>query len=114
MSEQERLRKLREQQIQSRDPLTKQRKFQRNMSVKETRMRKSFSFAKAWGDIPHIIKNPLYALLFGGIITVILPSFWASPYATLTGGGITLILVIFGLVLGNAMDLRDDIRNSIK
>jgi hypothetical protein len=112
--EQERLRKLREQQIKSRDPLTKQRKFQRNMSVKEKRMRKSFSLIQAWRDIPHIIKIPVYGLLLGIIITLILPSLWISPYATFAGAGITLILIVFGLTLGNALDLRDSIRDNIK
>ncbi|MDP1546939.1 MAG: hypothetical protein Q8L87_13040 [Anaerolineales bacterium] len=112
--EQERLRKLREQQLQSRDPLIKQRKFQRNMSVKETRMRKSFSLVKAWGDIPHIIKVPFYGLLLGIAITILLPSLWVSPYATIAGAGMTLILIVFGLTLGNALDTRDKIKDNIK
>lgn len=113
--EQERLRRLREQQLQSRDPLTKQRKIQRNISVKERRAaRKPFSFANAWSEIPHVFRVPFFGFLLGVAITFVLPMLWVSPYAIFAGAGITLILLIFGVVLGNSLDLRDNIRNNIK
>jgi hypothetical protein len=112
--EQERLRRLRESQLQSRDPLVGQRKFQRNISVKERRMRKSFSMSEAWKDIPHIIKVPFYGLILGIALVFILPTLWNSPYATLTSAGITLVLIVFGLILGNSLDIRDRIRDNIK
>ncbi|HRQ23896.1 MAG TPA: hypothetical protein PLF42_10770 [Anaerolineales bacterium] len=112
--EQERLRRLREEQLQARDPQVKQRKVQRNISTKEKRMRRSFSLAQAWGDIPHIVKTPLYGLLLGIVIAILLPTFWASPYITLASGGAIIILMIFGLALGNALDVRDNIKDSIK
>jgi predicted permease len=112
--EQERLRKLREQQLQSRDPLTKQRKIQRNISAKEKRMRKPFSLAKAWGEIPHIVKVPFYGLIIGVLAIIFLPAIWDSPYATIAGGVITLILIAFGLAFGNSLDIRDRIRDNIK
>jgi Flp pilus assembly protein TadB len=112
--EQERLRRLREQQLQSRDPHVKQRKIQRNITVKEKRMRKSFSPTEAWGDLSHVIKVPFYALLIGTAVIILLPMFWASPFAAIAGTGFTAILIIFGLVLGNALDIRDEIRKNIK
>ncbi len=112
--EQERLKRLRESQLRSRDPLVGQRKFQRNISVKEKRMRKSFSMSGAWKDIPHVIKVPFYGLLLGIALVFILPAVWSSPYATLAGAGITLILIVFGLIFGNSLDIRDRIRDNIK
>ena len=112
--EQERLKRLREKQIADRDPLVKQRKFQHSSSIKEKRMRKPFSFSKAWGEIPHIIKYPFYALIIGVIIAFILPTLWDSPYAIYAGAAVTVVLIIFGLIVGNSIDLRDEIRRHLK
>lgn len=112
--EQERLKRLREKQLQARDPLVKQRQFQHSSSVKERRMRKPFSLSKAWKDIPHVIKTPFYALMLGVIVVFVLPAFWDSPYAILVGAAITLIFILFGVILGNSLDMRDDIKNHLK
>jgi hypothetical protein len=113
-SESERLKRLRQKQLTDRDPLVKQRKFQRDSVIKEKRMRKPFSFTKAWNDIPHSIRMPLYGLIIGVLVIVILPNFWKSPYAIFAGAGITLLLIIFGFITGNSLDLRDDIRKHLK
>lgn len=112
--EQERLKRLRDRQISARDPLVKERKFQRDIAVKTKRMRKPFSFAKAWSDIPHIFKVPFYGLLLGIVVIFVLPMLWDSPYAILAGAGATLLFIIFGMVLGNSLDLRDNIRDNLK
>jgi hypothetical protein len=113
-SESERLKRLRQKQLADRDPLVKQRQFQRNSVIKEKRMRKPFSFKKAWSDIPHSIRMPFYGLLIGVLVIVILPGFWRSPYAIFAGAGFTLLLIIFGFITGNSLDLRDNIRKHIK
>ena len=112
--EQERLKRLREKQLQSRDPLAKQRQFQHSSSIKEKRMRKPFSMSKAWKDIPHVVKIPFYALILGVIVVFVLPTFWNSPYAVYAGAGITLVMIIFGVILGNSLDMRDEIKDHIK
>jgi hypothetical protein len=112
--ESERLKRLREKQLTDRDPLTKQRTFQHTSSVKEKRMRKRFSFSKAWSDIPNMIKYPFYALLIGLIIILILPILWISQYAFITSLAVTAIMIIFGLILGNSIDLRDEIKDNLK
>ncbi len=99
--EQERLKRLRNRQLTERDPLVKQRKFQHSSSIKEKRARKPFSLLKAWADIPHVIKFPFYGLLLG-VITL------------LASVGVTVVLMIFGIVIGNAFDLRDDIQDNLK
>jgi predicted permease len=113
-SESERLKRLRQRQLADRDPLVKQRQFERNSVAKEKRMQKPFSFAKAWNDISHSIKMPLYALIVGVIIIFVLPNFWKSSYAILAGVGITLVLIILGVITGSSLDLRDNIRKHIK
>ena len=113
-SESERLKRLRQKQLSDRDPLVKQRQFQRESVVKEKRMQKSFSLKKAWSDIPHIIRSPFIGLILGTLVTVILPNIWNSPYALLTGAGVTLLFILFGLVLGRTLDMRDDIKDNLK
>lgn len=112
--EQERLKRLRDKQIATRDPLVKQRKFQRDIAVKTRRMRKPFSLSKAWSDLPHIVRSPFYGLLLGVVVIFILPMLWDSPYAFLAGAGITLLFIIFGLILGSSLDLRDNIKDNLK
>jgi len=113
-SESERLKKLRQRQLADRDPLVKQRQFQHSSAVKERRMRKPFSFKKAWGEIPHSVKLPLYGLIAGVLVIFILPNFWKSPSAIFAGAGITLLLIVFGFITGNSLDLRDDIKKHIR
>lgn len=110
----ERLKRLRQRQLADRDPLVKQRQFQRNSAIKEKRMQKPFSLKKAWGEIPHSIKLPLYELILGVLVIFILPNFWELPYAIFAGVGLTLVLIIFGFVAGNSLDLRDNIRKHVK
>lgn len=112
--EQERLKKLRDGQLQARDPLARQRKFQQSSSVKEKRMRKPFSLSKAWKDIPHMIRSPFYGLIVGLLIVLVLPMIWDSAYALIAGAGATLLFIIFGLIIGNSLDLRDRIRDHLK
>ncbi|MDL1944608.1 hypothetical protein FBQ99_19945 [Chloroflexi bacterium CFX2] len=77
-------------------------------------MRKPFSLSTAWSDIPHIIKSPFYGLLLGVVVLFVLPKVWNSPFAFLTGAGVTLVFIIFGLIIGNSLDIRDRIRDNIK
>jgi hypothetical protein len=112
--EQEKLKRLRDKQLTARDPLIKQRQFQHRVSVKEKQMKKPFSFKKAWADIPHIIKMPFYGLIIGVGVLLILTNLWISKWAGLVSGGLTLVLIIFGVIIGNSLDIRDSIRDHIK
>jgi len=111
--ETERLKRLRDKQLNVRDPLIKERQFQRNMSVKEKRMRKPLSLQEDWRNIPYVVKAPLFALIFGVIGAIALVSLWSSPYAIYVGAGATVGLIIFGAVLGNALDLRENIKKHL-
>jgi hypothetical protein len=113
-SESERLKRLRDKQVDARDPLRNERKFQRNMSVKEQRMRKPINLLEDWRNIPYVIKVPLFMLLAGIIGTIILVRVWDWEYAIYVGSGATLGLAIFGAVLGNALDLREDIKKHLR
>jgi hypothetical protein len=113
-SEGERLKRLRERQLRDRDPLEKERKFQHNSSLKERRMQKPISLREDWGKVPFVIKAPIYGLIAGGIGAIILVKVWVSPYAIYAGIGGTLVLLIFCVILGSAIDLREDIKKHLK
>ena len=112
--EDERLRRLRDRQMADRDPLIKQRQFQRDSSARELRAKKPFSLTRAWGDLPHLVKVPFYALLLGVVVIFVLPILWASTWALLAGAAVTVVFMAFGAIVGSALDLRDNIRNGLK
>ncbi|MDD2922623.1 MAG: hypothetical protein PHQ36_10095 [Anaerolineales bacterium] len=113
-SEAERLKRLRERQLRDRDPLANERKFQRNISIKEKRMQKPISLKEDWRNIPHVVKAPLFAFVLGIIGTIILVRSWDWEYAVYVGAGITIGLILFAAVLGNALDLRDKIKKNLQ
>ncbi|MCJ7434132.1 MAG: hypothetical protein MUO77_11655 [Anaerolineales bacterium] len=112
--ESERLKRLRERQLTDRDPLVKERSFQHVTSIKEKRMRKRFSLTKEWMAVPHAIKNLLYCLILGVIITVALPMILNSPYALYVGAGIAIVIIIAGTVTGYIMDYNDEIKHHLE
>jgi len=116
-SESDKLKRLRSRQLTDRDPLTNERKFQRNMSVKEKRMQKPISLislAEDWRNVPYIVKSPLYALIIGVIGAIVLVKLWDWQYAIYVGIGVAILLVIFSAVIGNALDLREDIKKHLR
>jgi hypothetical protein len=113
-SETEKLKRLRDKQLNARDPLRNERKFQRTMSVKEKRMRKPINLLEDWRMVPYVVKAPLFMLLLGIVGTVVLVRLWDWQYAVYVGIGAALALAIFGAVLGNALDLREDIKKHLK
>jgi hypothetical protein len=114
-SEQERLKKLRERQLTARDPLVKQKQLQQTSAQKERRARsKSYTLSKAWKTIPNIYRSPFIGLLLGLVVLFILPSLWNSSWALWVGLGVTVFSVIIGAMIGNALDIRDNLKDAIK
>jgi len=108
--EQERLKRLRDRQLTDRDPLVKQRDFQRTSAQKERRARKPYSLAKMWSDIPHIWKGFFYGIVLGTVVFIVLPVFWISPWAMPCSASTIVIFAILGVIIGRAFDTRDEIR----
>lgn len=114
-NEQERLKRLRERQLTDRDPLVKQKQFQRTTAQKERKARsKRYSLGEAWRTIPHIYRSPFIGLVSGLIVLLILPILWISPWAFWVGLGVTFFFVLLGLLTGRAQDIRDELKDAIK
>jgi uncharacterized membrane protein YraQ (UPF0718 family) len=114
-NEQERLKRLRERQLTDRDPQVKQRKVQRTITQRERRARSQrFTLGEAWRTLPQVYRCPMIGFVVGVCITLFLPSVWVSAWAVWVGVIAILLLVIFGIILGHSLDLRDDLRDFMK
>ena len=113
--EQERLKRLRERQLSDRDPLVKQRQFQRTTAQKERKARsKRYSLSEAWRTIPHIYRSPFIGLLLGLLVLFILPSLWDSSWAFWTGLGITFFFILVGVLTGRAQDVQENLKDALR
>ncbi len=113
--EQERLKRLRDRQLADRDPHVKQKQIQRNIMQRESKERsKRYTLGDAWRTIPHVYRNPLIGFLIGTGITFLLPVVWDSPWAVGVGVIATVIFAVAGAIIGQAMDIRDNLRDFSK
>ncbi len=113
-AEQERLKRLRDQQLIARDPQAEKRRFHQQGARRGRTANKMPSLKESWDGIPHIWKNLFFSLLAGLLALAVIPAIWPSNYALLCVGGGTLALMVLGLIVGRAMDSRDEIRHLIK
>lgn len=114
-NEQDRLKRLRERQLTDRDPLVKQRQFQRTTAQKERKVRgKRYTLGEAWQTIPHIYRSPFIGLLLGAAVLFLLPMVWKSEWAFWVGLAATFFFVFIGLLAGRALDIREELKDAIK
>lgn len=112
--DQERLRRLREGQLASRDPLKKARQMHGRIARKQRRSVETFSLGRIWSEIPHVWKGAFYGLTVGVLAVAVVPLIWASPWALPCSAGATLMLAILGLLIGRAQDTRDSLKDLVR
>jgi len=110
----ERLKRLRQSQLADRDPLVKQRQFQRTSAQREKRIKKPYSLGKMWKDIPHAWKNFFYGLSLGTAVLLVVPTLWLSPWAIPCSAAAIVVFAIFGVILGRAIDARENIKDLMR
>ena len=110
-SEQERLRRLRDRQLATRDPQSKARTLHGGIARKQRRSVESFSLGRMWSEIPHVWRDGFYGFLLGVLALAIVPRLWASPWAVPCSAGSAILLAIIGLFIGRAEDARDSLRD---
>jgi len=114
-SEQERLKRLRDQQIRARDPLVKKRKVGRMVAAQQKRKRKGERFIRdAVGDVSNKVKGVYIGALLGLVIMLVLPMIMESNIANILGIAAIPFLIILGVIIGASFDWRDDIRDDMK
>lgn len=113
-SDQERLRRIRDQQICARDPQIKERRVSRRISAQQTQKRKNESFFKdAVKDVSHKAKGVYIGAVLGLIILFVLPYFVEERTAAIIGIAALPILMGLGFFYGASFDWRDDVRDRI-
>ncbi len=109
--EQERLIRLRERQLSTRDPGIKKKRFTNMLSEKERRSKNSLSIGRVWSVIPHIWRWAFYGVVLGLITMAALPTLWIHDKAWIVAIAAAVIIVIVCVVIGNALDTRDNIKD---
>ena len=109
--EQERLIRLRERQLSTRDPGIKKKKFSGMMTDRERRTKNTLSIGRVWKAIPHIWRWAFYGLVLGLITMAVLPALWISDIAWIISILAAVILVVLGIMIGSAIDYRENLKD---
>lgn len=112
--ESERLKKLRERQLADRDPMVKIRKGQQHNAERERKIDRSVSLLQAWRDIPRIWRSVVWAFLIAGAGLAILPNYLDMTTSLFGAIAIALAYLIIAILIGNALDARDELRRLSK
>ena len=105
----ERLQRIREKQISARDPKVKQRKSSHKVATRRRKQRQTFSFRDLW-DVPYQAKGAIIGAALGITLWLVLSQ---AVTASWTDIGLLNIpfLAILGIIFGQAIDLREEIKN---
>jgi hypothetical protein len=110
----ERFKRIRDRQISSRDPQTKQRRLQRGIAQKRQRSVKRFSFLAFWREVSHKARGTLIGAILGMVVLFVLPQFVEAYWVDLAGVAAIIIFAIVGFMFGQALDTRDSLQDLIK
>jgi hypothetical protein len=112
--EQERLIRLRERQLSTRDPGIKKKKFNNILTDRERKTKNTLSIGRVWNVIPHIWRGVFYGIVIGLITMAVLPSIWISDKAWLVSIISTAVFIVMGVLIGSALDYRDNLKDLSK
>ena len=103
----ERIRRIRDRQIQLRDHTVEQKRVQREIAKKRRSRVEKFSLGAIFGDVPKMITGTLIGMLIGILILLILPYLGDWAWVDLVGIAAVAIGAVFGFFFGRAIDARD-------
>jgi hypothetical protein len=109
--EQERLIRLRERQLSTRDPGVKKKKFNNLLTERQRNTKNTLSIGRVWDAIPHVWRWAFYGLVLGLITLAVLPSLWISDIAWIVSILAAAVLVILGVMIGGAIDYRENLKD---
>ena len=116
----ERLKRLREQQIRSRDPKAKEKRIQAKVTTRRRKLgRRNASFQYMMrdmlGDLPYKFWGAILGALLGTVISIILALVWEDiAMVAIVGLAVTLILTLIGVVFGHSFDWRAEVTDELK
>lgn len=109
--ERERIRRIRERQLQARDPKAVYRKTQQVMSRRGRRYQKRLTLREIFTDVPHKWRGFFLGAIMGAVISIVLPLLWDAMAAELIGFASIAVLALLGFAFGQALELRDELRD---
>lgn len=109
----DRYRKIRDQQLQARDPLKKQRALDHEVSQKRRRMTEGFSFGLMWRDLTFKIRYSLIGGVIGLLLFVILSLLLPQTSGICLGGLVFFFAVFLGFLIGRYEDSVEDIHRHL-
>jgi VIT1/CCC1 family predicted Fe2+/Mn2+ transporter len=110
----ERFRRIRDRQINLRDPQKEVQRLQHSIATKRKSKVKRFSIKTFFSEIDSKWLGLFFGLAFGVLVLVILPYFVEGFWATAIGVAAILFLTILGFSLGQALDARDSLKDLMK
>jgi ElaB/YqjD/DUF883 family membrane-anchored ribosome-binding protein len=112
-NEAERLKRIRDRQINLRDPQTKQQRIQHGIASRRQKAVRKFSTREVMREIPHKAKGTLIGAVVGILIMVVLPMFVESQWTDVIGIMSIVFLSVLGFLFGRALDARDSLKELI-
>ena len=114
----ERLMRLREQQIRTRDPHAKGRELHGRLAERGRRHRKPVTLQgtlqEMLTDIPGKWQGAIIGGTLGLVISIVLAVAVGAYWVALVGLAATIVLAIVGYFLGTSFDWRDELRDEMK
>jgi VIT1/CCC1 family predicted Fe2+/Mn2+ transporter len=105
----ERLMRLREQQIRARTPGAKQKEIQRRVYARRRKQRKNVTLMDMITEVPYKLQGVMLGALIGVIISIALPMLVEASWTGMVGIAALVFLTIVGFVLGQALDVREEL-----
>jgi VIT1/CCC1 family predicted Fe2+/Mn2+ transporter len=112
--EQERLSRLRDRQIQARDPHVQQRRIHGKIARKQRSSVEAFSVGRVLSEVPSMWKGAVLGFFVGILGVALIPLVWSSTWALPCSAVLALMLAIFGLIIGRAADTRDSLKDLMR
>jgi hypothetical protein len=110
-SEVERIMRIRQQQLEGRDPHAKQRETDRRVAARRRKMRKQVSYLDIITDVPRKWQGIVLGLMFGVVIWIGLFLLVEASWVDMAGVAAMVVLAIVGFFFGQALDVRDELRD---
>ena len=111
----ERLQRLRDRQLDARDPQTHQKNIQRIISQKRgSNAAKRITFKDVIDAIPYKWRGVTLGAALGIAIWIILTVLVAAAWIDLAGLAAIAILAIAGFIFGQAFDTREELKDLVK
>lgn len=112
----ERFIRIRDEQLESRDPQKGIRKTHDGIASKHQRIKggeKKVTILDMVTDVPHKLRGTLIGAGIGLIVFIVLPLFIFEEWVNTLGLASVFILAILGFIIGQAFDTRDNLRDMV-